>query len=159
VIFAAPVEVGIDDGAFRHERRAVALVERQVVSFGADRVAEHRRVPHELAGVGARVRIEQKLVRIETVAGRGLEGPAGAKPVERAGPHARDVAVKDLVGVLGQLESVDLPAVGPVEDADVDPGRVGGEDREIGALRVGGGAERIGLAFADGHESSRRAPA
>ncbi len=111
MVFAVPVEVGIDDRALRHERRAVALVEGQVVSFRADRIAEHGRVPDELAGVSARVRVEQELVRIEAVSGLGLERPVGAKPVEGAGADAGDVAVKDFVGVFRQLEPVDLAPV------------------------------------------------
>jgi hypothetical protein len=58
------------------------------------------------------------------VAGLGLERPVSAKPVERARPHACDVAVKDLVSVFGQLEPVDFRSFGPVEDADIDPGRM-----------------------------------
>ncbi len=158
-VFAVPVEVGIDDGAFRHEGRAVALVEGQVVSFGADRVAEDGRVPGELAGVSAGVGVEQKLVRIEAMARLGLEWPVDAEAVKRAGPDAGDVAVKDFVGVFGQLEPVDLASVRRVEDADVDPRRMRGEDREIGAVGVGRRAERIGLAFADSHVRSRPAPA
>ncbi len=103
-IITAPVEVGIHDCAFGHEGRAVPLVEGQVVPLGADRVAEHGGVPDELAGVGARVRVEQELVRIEAMSGLGLERPVGAEPVERAGPDAGDMAVEDFVGILGQLE-------------------------------------------------------
>ncbi len=154
LVFAAPVEIGIDDGALRHERRAVALVEGQVVSLRADRVAEHGRIPDELAGVSAGVRVEQEFVRIEAMSGFGLERPVGAEPVERAGSDPCDVAVKDFVGVLGELEPFDLAPVRRVEDANVDPRRVGGEDREVGAVGVRRRAKRIGLAFADAHESS-----
>ena len=84
----------------------------------------------------------------------GLERPVGAEPVERAGADAGDVTVKNFVGVLGELEPVDLASVGRIEDADVDARRMSGEDREIGAVGVGRGAERIGLAFADAHERS-----
>ena len=129
VIFAVPVEVGIDDGALRHEWRAVAVVESQVVSFRADRVAEHGRVPDELAGVSARVGVEQELVRIEAMSGLGLERPVGAEPVERAGADAGDVTVKNFVGVLGELEPVDLASVGRIEDADVDARSTGSSSR------------------------------
>ena len=150
-VFAAPVEVGIDDCAFRHKGRAVALVERQVVPLGADSVAEHGWIPGQLAGVGACVRIEKKLVRIEAVARLGLEGPVDPEAVERAGPDARDVAVKDFVGVFRQFEPVDFASVRSIEDADIDTRRMGGEDRKIGSIGVGRRAERIGLAFADPH--------
>ena len=63
VRLAVPVEIRIDDHALRHERRAVALVEGQVVAVGADGVAEAGRIPRQLADVRARVRIEQQLVR------------------------------------------------------------------------------------------------
>ncbi len=61
--------------------------------------------------------------------------------------------MEDFVGVFGEFETVDLSTIGRIENADVDPGRMRGEKREIGAVGVGGGAEWIGLAFADAHES------
>ncbi len=156
-VFAAPVEIGIDDGAFRHEGRAVALVESEVISIGADGVAEHRGIPCEFAGVCARVGVEQELVRIEAMSGLGLERPVHAKAVERAGPDAGNMAVENLVGIFGQFQPLDFASVRCVKDADLDPCRMRGEDREISAVGVGCGAERIGLAFADSHGRSRRA--
>ena len=56
-VFAAPLEIGIDHDRLRHEGRAVAFVEGEVVALGADRVAEHRGIPGQLTGVGARIRV------------------------------------------------------------------------------------------------------
>ena len=59
-----------------------------------------------------------------------------AVAVELAGPHVGQVAVPDLIGALAQL---DLRATRPrrpcvVEEAQLDAGRVLGEDREVDAL-------------------------
>ena len=77
-------------------------------SFGADRVAEDGRVPVELADMGARVGVEQQLVRIEAMAGLRLVGPVDAKAVEGARADVGDVAVKNLVGELRQFEALDF---------------------------------------------------
>ena len=55
--FALPVESGIDDNAFGHERCAVTLVECGVVA-GFHLVAENRGIPLEVSRMGACVRIE-----------------------------------------------------------------------------------------------------
>ena len=145
-----PVEVRIDDDRLRHERGAVALVERQIVALGADRVPEARRVPLELADVRARVRIEQQLVRVEPVAGVGRVRPVDAVSVDGARPDVGDVAVPDLVGEFGQLDSRRLAIALPVEEAHFHFRRVRGEQREVDALAVPAGAARVRLAFADG---------
>ena len=64
----------------------------------------------------------------------------GAKPVEGAGADAGDAAVKNFMRVFRQLEPVDFAPVWSIEDAHVDPGRMGGEDRKIGAVGVDRGA-------------------
>ena len=97
----APGEGGVDDAALEIERRAVALVEGQVIA-GFDLVAEQRRVPLQLADQLLGVGIEQELVRIEAVAGRGLVRAMHAISVDRAGARVRKVAVPDFVGVFGQ---------------------------------------------------------
>ena len=62
----APFKIGVDDDAFGHERRAVALVERGVVAR-FHLIAEQGRVPFELSGVAARIGIKKQLVGIEAV--------------------------------------------------------------------------------------------
>ena len=72
----------------------------------------------------------------------GRVGPVRAQPVELAGPQVGEVAVPDLVGELRQRDAVGLaPALG-VEEAELDPGGVGREDRDVHAGAVPGGAER-----------------
>src|SRR5437870_10346756 len=79
-----PVEVGIHYGALRHVRCAVAFIEGQVIPrFQV--IAKKRGIPLQLAHVGKRVRVEQKLVRIESMPGRGFKGSVNAVTVGRSG--------------------------------------------------------------------------
>ena len=153
VRLALPVEVRIDDDALGDEGRAVALVERQVVLLGADGVAEARGIPLQLAVMRARVRIEQQLVRIEAMTGRRLVRPVHAIAVQRRRTDAGHVAVPDLVGVLGQLDPLQLAVARRVEQADLDLGGVGGEQAEVDPLAVPGGAagKRRSFAYAPIH--------
>ena len=124
----APGEGGVDDAGLQHEGRAVALVEGQVVA-GLDLVAEQRRVPLELADHLLGVGIEQQLVGIEAVAGRGLVGAVHAIAVDRARPRIGQVAVPDLVGVFGQCDALELALAAIVEQAELDLGGV--QDRKL----------------------------
>src|SRR5947209_19931640 len=74
---ALPVEIGVDDDAFRHERRAVALVESRVVA-GFQLISENRRVPLQIAEMSAGIRVEHQLVGIEAVTGARLIGAVHA---------------------------------------------------------------------------------
>ena len=141
-VVGSPGVGGVDDPALRHRPGAVAAVEREVGLRAADPVAVERVVPAQLAGVGAGVGVEQQLVRIEAVAGLGSVGTVGAQAVELARTQVGEVAVPDLVGELGQRDPLDLaPALG-VEQAELDAAGVGGEDRDVHARSVPGGAER-----------------
>jgi hypothetical protein len=53
----------------------------------------------------AGIRIEQQLVGIEAVSGARLVGAMDANAVDRAGVHVRQIAVPDLVGAFGQLDT------------------------------------------------------
>ena len=97
------------------------------------------------AGIG----VEQQLVGIEAVAQVRLVRPVDAIAIQGARPHLGQVAVEDLVGVFGQLDPRDLLVAGAVEEADLDLGGVGGEEREIGALAVPARPAREGRAFLD----------
>ena len=145
---AFPVEIGIDHHAFGHEGRAVPLVEGEVV-HRLHLIAEDRGIPLELAGMGAGIGVEHQLVRIEAVPRVRLVGPVDAVAIEGAGPDLGQVPVEDLVGVFGQLDPRDLLVAGAVEEADLDFGGVGGEEREIGALAVPARPAREGRAFPD----------
>src|SRR5260370_4820435 len=106
------VEIGVDDDAFRHERRAVALVEGRVVTR-FELIAEDRRVPRQIAEMPAGVRVEHQLVRVEAVPVLRLVGAIYPITIDRAGMHSRDVALPDLVGIFRQFDSrrLALPAV------------------------------------------------
>src|SRR5690349_3218293 len=81
---ALPVEIGVDDDAFRHERRAVALVESRVVAR-FQLISENCRVPLQIAEMSAGIRVEHQLVGIEAVPGTSLVGAVHAIAVNRSG--------------------------------------------------------------------------
>jgi len=99
-----PVEIRIDDNAFRHEGRAVALVEGGVVA-GLELIAEYRRVPRQIAEMPTGVGVEHQLVPIEPVPDVGFVRAVHPVTVDRPRMHARQIAVPDLVGVFGQVDS------------------------------------------------------
>ena len=146
-LLAPPVEVRVDHDALRHEGRAVALVEGRVLL--AHLVAEDRRVPLQLADVRARVRVEQQLVRVETMPLVGVIGPVRAIAVDRPRPEVGHVAVPDLVPVLGQLDARRLRLARRIEQAQLDLGGVRGEQREIDPFTVPEGPLRVREAFLD----------
>ena len=98
VRLASPIEARIDDDAFRHERRAVALVECRVVP-ALHPVAEDRRVPLQLAGVAAGVGVQQELVWVEAVSLLRFVGPVHAITINLPGFDASNPAVEELVRV------------------------------------------------------------
>src|SRR5690349_11962241 len=63
---ALPVEIGVDDDAFGHEWRAVALVEGGVVAR-FQLITKHRRVPGQILEMPAGIGIEHQLVGIKPV--------------------------------------------------------------------------------------------
>src|SRR6202012_5417095 len=96
-----PVEIRVDHDALGYERRAVALVEAEIARLVADDVAVAGVVPLDLAGVSPRVRVEQQLVRIEAVALLRRVGTVDAVAVNLSWLQILDIAVEDLVGVVG----------------------------------------------------------
>jgi len=138
---AAPIEIRIDHHAFRHEGCAVPFVETQVFFLGADGVAIAGVVPLHRPGVASGVGVEQQLVGIEPVAGLRLVGAVHPIAIDLAGLDAFDIAVENLVGVVRQGDAADLLAPFGVEQAELDAGRVGGEQGEIHAPTVEAGAE------------------
>ena len=91
----------INDDALWHEGRAVALVERQIRALAADGIAEERGIPLEFTNLGARIRIEHELVRIEAMSGFGRVRPMHAIPVHLAGAYVGNIAVPDFIAVFG----------------------------------------------------------
>jgi hypothetical protein len=97
---AAPGEGRIDHAGLHHKGGAVAVVESEVVA-GFDPVAEQRRVPLDVADHLLGVGIDQQLAGIEAVTGRGLIRAVHAIAIDGAWPRVGQVAVPDLIGVLG----------------------------------------------------------
>ena len=143
-----PVEIRVDDNAFRHERRAVALIESRVVAR-FKLISKDRGVPFQIAEMPPGIGIEHQLVGIEPVAGGRLVGAVHAIAVNRSGTHIRHIAVPDLVGEFRQLEARRLPLAAVVEQAELDPRRGRREQREIDPLAVPGGAKRVRQSFPD----------
>src|ERR1700712_564176 len=112
-------------------------------------VAKQLRSPSKLADQLFRVGVNHELVRIEAMSGVRLEGPLDAVGVHRAGTCGRQVSVPHLVRVLGQLDAFELSFAASVENAQLDFGRVGREEREIDAETVPCGTERKRLSFAN----------
>lgn len=74
--------------------------------------------------MASRVRIEQQLVRIKAVTGRGIVRTVHAVAIDRARPNAVHITVPDLIGVFGQLDARVLAGSGFVEEAKLDAGRM-----------------------------------
>ena len=139
----------IDHDGLEHRARVVALVERQVLALVADAIGQMRVGPGELAAEPLAIGVNQKLVRIEAVAGFGIVGPVHAIAVELAGLRVGQVAVPDILGALRQRDAVDLVPPGLVEQAQFDLLGGAGEQREVGAATVPGGAKRMRRAGRD----------
>ncbi len=117
-----PRKIGVDHLAFRHEGRAVALVEGQIAVFRIERIAEDFRRPLKLADMRFGVGIEQEFVRIETMAFFRFIRAVHPIAVHRTGFEIRQEHVPDLVGVLRQLDAFDLRLAGFIEQTQFDPG-------------------------------------
>jgi hypothetical protein len=139
--FTLPVEIGIDDYAFWHERCAVALVEGRIVS-AFHLIAEHRRVPFQLPGVGAGVGVEQQFIPVEAVSVLRLIRPVDPVSVKGTRPNIRQVSVKNLVGVFGKLDTVGLAFSALIEQADFNLGGVCRKNREVCTVTIPSRAHR-----------------
>ena len=114
-----------------------------------------RRVPAHGAVDLLRVRIDQELRRVEAPPRRGVVRPVHAVAVVLAGPDAGQVAVPAERGALLHLDPL-LGAV-LVEQAQLDPFGVLGEEREVRAVAVPFRAERERLSrpHAASHQAGR----
>ena len=102
-------------------------------------------LPDDLLGVG----IEEELVGVEAVPGRGLVGAVHPVAVDRAGPRVRQIAVPDLVGVFRQLDALEFALASLIEQAELHLGGVGREQGEVDAEPVPCRAKRIGTPLED----------
>ena len=136
-----PRERGVDDDGLRHAVRAVALVAREIGVGVSDRVPEQRVAPLHGARERARVRVDQKLRRVEAVPRRGVIRPMHPVPVALAGARVGKVHVPDMVAPLAHRDPRDLlTAVGPVEEAELDALGVLREEGKVDAATIPGRA-------------------
>ena len=145
-----PGEGRIGDDAFRHEGRAVARIEREIVAFGARLVSHQFRPDNGRAGQPLRVRVDQKLVGIEAVALVGAIGALGAVAIELPRPQPRHVAVPDVAIALRQIEPAYLVLSVFGKQAQRHAARMFREYGEVDAVAVEGRADGSRPAGADG---------
>ncbi len=144
-----PGEGGVDDAAFLHQGRTVAFVKREILVRMIELVAEQFGPPPQLPNQLLGIRIEHELVGIEPVPRVGLVRTMSAVGVDRAGTSGRQIAVPDFVCIFRQLDPLELGLTLLVEQAELDLGGVGREEREVDAEPVPGGAKRKRFALGD----------
>ena len=76
-----------------------------------------------------RIGVEQQLIRVEAVAVLGLVGPMHAIAVDGARAVRRQIAVPDFVGVFRKFDALEFSFAAVVEQAELDLGGVGAENR------------------------------
>ena len=147
-----PGERVVDDDAFGHSSGAIGVVDLEIVSRMAHLVGKERVIPLDLARDRLGVGIDEQLGRIEPVTVLGIVRAMDPEAVELARSHVGEKAVPDLVGPFPKQNLVLLDRiVRPLEQTELDGGRVLGEDGEVDALSVPGGAEGVGKAGPDAH--------
>src|SRR3954454_21702744 len=83
--------------------------------------------PAHMADQRLGIGIEQKLVGIESVAGRRLIGAMDAVTIDGAGPRVGQITVPDLVGLFRQGDTLQYASSVPIEPAQLG---LGGASRE-----------------------------
>ncbi len=140
----APGERGIDDGGEHRKGCVVACVEGEVLFGIAEPVAVNLVAPANVPSDGLGVRLEHNFVGVEPVAALGIVRAVNPVAVQLSGQNTQEIAVPDEVGLLEKRDAGGLAvALRGVEQAELNLGGVLGEDREIHAGTVPGGAERI----------------
>ena len=133
-----PVEAVVDDHRLGDRGRRVLVVALEVgvvAGVGIRDVGQDvAAVPAHLALDRLGVRVDQQLVRVEAVAGARVVRAVDAVAVALAGADAGQVDVPVERGALGELDA--LLGVVVVEQAQLDPLRVLGEQGEVGSVPV-----------------------
>jgi len=124
----APGERRVDYLALRYEGSAVSCVEGEVGFLRSDDVAEEGVVPDQGAFEGTRRRIV---------------GAVHAVSVQLPRSDVRQVAVPDLMGIFRKRYPGDLLVAVFVEEAEIHPFRVSGEEGEVGSTAVPGCSQGI----------------
>ena len=149
-----PGERRIDDLALGHAEGVVALVHGEIFALAADAIAEMTVAPAQIADDRFGVWIEQQLLRVEAKPFRRIVGTVNPVAVAQSGPGVGQIAMPDLIGLLGQLDALDLaPALG-IEHAQLHALGLLREEREVDALAVPCRAQRV-RAAGPGHEAHR----
>ena len=78
-----------------------------------------------------------------------LVGAIDAITVDLPGMGVRQIAVEGLVGVLGQLDTLQLDLACGIEQAQLDLGGIGREQGKVDAQAIPGGPKGEGQPFAD----------
>ena len=130
-----PLEARIDNDTFGHKGRAIPFVESEIV-HRFHLVSEQRRVPGQLTGVTAGVRIKQKLIGIESVARLRLIRSVDAISIDGGRSNVRQITVPDLVGVFRQYDAFEFAFASLVEQAQLDFGRVSRKEGEVCTFAV-----------------------
>src|SRR5271156_5576156 len=90
-----PSERGIDYDALRHQRRAIQLIESEIVSLSAECVTEQLGTPLELTDMLLRIGIQYQLIGIEPMAFVGFIGAVYAIGRYRAWRRVGQISVPD----------------------------------------------------------------
>jgi hypothetical protein len=149
-----PRERGIDHLALRHERCAVALVERQVVA-ALQPIPENFRPPGKFSLESLGVRVQKQLIRVVTTTGRRFIGAIHPVPVQRVRAQVRQIDVPHFIRVLRKLDSLHFLLPAPIEKAQLYFARRRREQREVDAHPVPRRAQRSRRAFGNSPSLSR----
>ena len=138
----------LDDDAFRGAGRAVAGIETQILERVILAETVTRIGPDEVTGEQAGIRIDQQLVRIETVSRFRRVGPVHAIAIALSRPDSRHEPVPYAIAAIGQREARGFVAPVAIEQTQLDPLGVRGIQREIHATIAAARAEWRGQSVA-----------
>jgi hypothetical protein len=144
---ALPVEAVVHHTGLQRQGAVVAPIHAQRVVTG---LAAVHVAPLELANHLARIGVEQQLVRVEALPLLRLPRPVGTQAVDQAGTSATEVAVPDIAAARGQDQACGLGTAAVVVQAQLDGGGMRREHGEVHTLGIDAGAQRPGLAMAQG---------
>src|SRR6185437_844774 len=131
ILIASPIETGIDDPTFRHERGIIPGVKGKIAPRVPDDIATMKIGPHERSVERARIRIDKKLVRIEPVPGPRIIRTMHAIAIKLPRSYIRKVAVPNVARVFRQRNPMRLALPFVVKKTELHFFSVRGKDREI----------------------------
>src|SRR5205085_2412938 len=116
----APIEAVVDDHRLGHPARRVVHVTSEVLGSTAQPISEDRRAPINFAAESARIRIDEQLVRIESITFTRRIATMYSVAIQLPWPDAQHVAVPDVARLLRQSQTRGLLAIDVVEQAQLD---------------------------------------